>query len=272
MTDTPDLAAIGALARRLADIAGAAMAESLGRPVEVSYKPTAETEHSLKDPVSAVDRAVEQALRAEIEAQFPGHHILGEEFPNPPTKPGDIVWAIDPVDGTANFINGFPLFAGSIGVVHDGVPVAGALWCASSHALRAGVYHCVAGGPLLFDGQEMVPRRNPEVRRRLGGFRDASHRSPQQWEPRRTGSAAIECAFVAAGLMEVAVFENPYVWDIAGGLALVQATGGVAYVRHPGGWERLERFQAEDDDLRRWQKPMIVGTPGAAEALAKALG
>ncbi|MFC7553088.1 inositol monophosphatase family protein [Pseudoroseomonas wenyumeiae] len=63
------------------------MAEALGRPLEVHYKPTAETEHSLKDPVSEVDRAVEAALRAEIEARFPDHQILGEEFANPPTTP-----------------------------------------------------------------------------------------------------------------------------------------------------------------------------------------
>src|SRR5690606_20927247 len=108
---------------------------------------------------------------------FPGHHILGEEFANPPTKPGGIVWAIDPVDGTANFINGLPLFCGSVGVLRDGVPVAGALWCASSHALRAGVYHCVEGGPLMFEEEPVTRRENPDVRRKLGGFRDASHRS-----------------------------------------------------------------------------------------------
>jgi myo-inositol-1(or 4)-monophosphatase len=270
---TADLDAIGALTLRLARLAGDSMAEALGRPLEVQYKPTAETEHSLKDPVSAVDRAVEAALRAEIEARFPDHQILGEEFANPPTKPGGITWAIDPVDGTANFINGFPLFCGSIGVVQDGVPIAGALWCASSHALRAGVYHCVQGGPLMFEEEPVTPRRNPEVKRRLGGFRDASHRSPQQWEPRRTGSAAIECAFVAAGLMEVAQFENPNVWDIAGGLALVRATGGEAFCRDATGWVPLERFtSATDSDLRNWRKPMIVAAPGAGAALCKALG
>lgn len=268
-----DIDAIGALALRLARLAGEGMAEALGRPLEVHYKPTAETEHSLKDPVSEVDRAVEAALRAEIEARFPDHQILGEEFANPPTTPGGITWAIDPVDGTANFINGFPLFCGSIGVVKDGVPIAGALWCASSHKLRAGVYHCVQGGPLMFDGEPVTPRRNPEVKRRLGGFRDASHRSPQQWEPRRTGSAAIECAFVAAGLMEVAQFEKPNVWDIAGGLALVRATGGEAFMRDPGGWVPLERFTTETDpDLRNWRKPMVIAAPGAGEALCKALG
>jgi myo-inositol-1(or 4)-monophosphatase len=268
----PELDAIGALTLRLARLAGAGMAESLGRPLEVSYKPTTAAEHSLKDPVSAVDRAVEAALRAEIEARFPGHQVLGEEFANPPTEPGGITWAIDPVDGTANFINGFPLFCGSIGVVKDGVPIAGALWCASSHALRAGVYHCVQGGPLMFEEEPVTPRRNPEVKRRLGGFRDASHRSPQQWEPRRTGSAAIECAFVAAGLMEVAQFENPYVWDIAGGLALVRAAGGEAFARDASGWRPLDAFEAENGDLRQWRRPMVVAAPGAGAALCQALG
>jgi myo-inositol-1(or 4)-monophosphatase len=268
----PELDAIGALALRLARLAGASMAESLGRPLEVSYKPTTAAEHSLKDPVSAVDRAVEAALRAEIEARFPDHQVLGEEFANPPTEPGGITWAIDPVDGTANFINGFPLFCGSIGVVQDGAPIAGALWCASSHALRAGVYHCVRGGPLMFEEEPVTPRRNPEVKRRLGGFRDASHRSPQQWEPRRTGSAAIECAFVAAGLMEVAQFENPYVWDIAGGLALVRAAGGEAFARDASGWHPLDAFEAENGDLRQWRRPMVVAAPGAGAALCQALG
>ena len=271
---TSELESIGSLALRLARLAGAEMTAALGRHLAVAYKPTAPEEHNLKDPVSEVDRAVEAALRAEIEATFPDHHILGEEFANPPTRPGGIVWAIDPVDGTANFINGLPLFCGSIGVLRDGVPVVGALWCASSHALRAGVYHCIEGGPLMFDEEPVTKRENPEVRRKLGGFRDASHRSPARWEPRRTGSAAIECAFVAAGLMEVAQFERPNVWDIAAGVALVHATGGIALSREPEGWRQFTHFSAEatEGDLRGWRKPVVVGAPEAAEALCKALG
>jgi len=273
MNQSPEsLDVIGALALRLARLAGEEMTAALTRPLDVAYKPTAPEEHELKDPVSDVDRAVEAVLRAEIEAAFPGHHILGEEFPNPPTTPGGYVWAIDPVDGTANFINGLPLFSGSIGVLRDGVPVAGALWCASSHALRAGVYHCIQGGPLLFDESPVTRRENLGVRRKLGGFRDASHRSPARWEPRRTGSAAIECAFVAAGLMEVAQFEKPNVWDVAAGVALVHATGGIALARGASGWEQVEGFQTADGDLRDWRRPLVVGMPGAAEALCEALG
>ena len=79
----------------------------------------------------------------------------------------------------------------------------------------------------------MRPLHNPEVRRRLAGFVDASPRSPHGWEARRTGSAAIECAFAAAGLLEVARFVRPNAWDVAGGFALVRAAGGS--VRRPDG-------------------------------------
>src|SRR5690606_32767258 len=112
----------------------------------------------------------------------------------------------------------------------------------------AGVYHCVEGGPLMFEEEPVTRRENPDVRRKLGGFRDASHRSPARWEPRRTGSAAIECAFVAAGLMEVAQFEKPNVWDVAAGVALVHATGGVAFARAADGWKPLKRFEVEGSD------------------------
>jgi myo-inositol-1(or 4)-monophosphatase len=124
----------------------------------------------------------------------------------------------------------------------------------------------------MFDEVPVTPRRNPDVLRRLGGFRDASHRSPQQWEPRRTGSAALECAFVAAGLLEVAQSEKPNTWDIAGGIAVVQATGGEAFARSAGGWAALTRFTSETGDLRRWHKPLVVAAPRAGGALCKALG
>jgi myo-inositol-1(or 4)-monophosphatase len=66
------------------------------------------------------------------------------------------VWAIDPIDGTTNFVNGFPLFAASIGMLHRGCPVVGAIWCSTSYALRAGVYHARAGGALRFEGEPLA--------------------------------------------------------------------------------------------------------------------
>lgn len=85
----------------------------------------------------------------------------------------------------------------------------GALWCSTSHALRAGVYHACAGGRLRFEGEPLALEANEAVRRHLAGEPWASAGGALPWEVRKTGSAAIECAFVAAGLLRVARFARP---------------------------------------------------------------
>ena len=95
-----------------------------------------------------------------------------------------------------------------------------------THALRAGVYHAQRGGLLHFDNEPLKREHNPDIRRRLAGEPDLAQDRLHPFEVRKTGSAAIECAFVAAGLLRVARFERPNVWDIAGGLVLVGFCGG----------------------------------------------
>ncbi|MGY4801718.1 inositol monophosphatase family protein [Teichococcus aerofrigidensis] len=269
--DAEALSAIGRMAVEMAGLAGREMSAALGHALAVAYKPGRQGEATLRDPVSEVDQAVERLIRAHLAEAFPDHDVLGEEMTERPARGSPTLWALDPVDGTANFINGFPMFAGSVGVLHRGVPVAGAVWCASSHALRAGVYHAVRGGSLYFDGTAVAAAFNPAVRRRLGGFADASaSRAPALWEPRRTGSAAIECAFVAAGLLEVARFEHPNVWDIAGGFALVCAAGGEIRTLGPDGWEVFEGFG--EGDPATWRRPVVLGRPEAVAELCRLSG
>jgi myo-inositol-1(or 4)-monophosphatase len=202
---------------------------------------------------------------------FPDHDIIGEEMDERPARGGDFIWSIDPIDGTANFVNGFPLFSASIGILHKGVPVVGALWCPVSHALRAGVYHCTSGGKLRFDGADVTPKVNPAVRRRLVGVPVATV-SDGFWETRKTGSAAFECAMVAAGLLQAARFSSPNIWDIAGGLALVFAGGGVVRRRVNKTWVPMDRFAPTKDipDLRFWRGEIIIGEPTAVEKMCEA--
>jgi myo-inositol-1(or 4)-monophosphatase len=262
-------------AAELARLAGAEIVNALGGLLAVRYKGGSEAEPTWRDPVSEVDHKVEVLIRARLSERFPGHDILGEELIDRPGRGGDFVWAIDPVDGTANFINGFPLFAASIGVVHRGLPVAGAVWCASSHALRAGVYHARHGGRLHFENAVLEPKLNPAVRRRLAGEPDAIPQDGFPWEVRKTGSAAIECAFVAAGLLRVARFARPNLWDIAGGIALVKAAGGEVRIRGNDGWHPLQTFEpgrGDKDaapDLRFWHCPMIIGEREAVTLLCE---
>ena len=257
---------IESLAVQVARLAGAEIVNSLGKLLAVRYKGASEKEQLWKDPVSEVDGHVEQLIRARLAERFPGHDILGEESEERPGRGQDFIWAIDPIDGTTNFINGFPAFAASIGVLHRGEPIAGALWCASTHALRAGVYHAHRGGLLHFDGEPLKPMQNPAIMRRLAGEPNLAGSTKHPFEVRKTGSAAIECAFVAAGLLRVARFERPNVWDIAGGLMLVQAAGGAVVTLGRKGWEPFEVFSESGDepdklDIRNWHQPIIVGEP-----------
>ncbi len=258
------------LAIELAAIAGAEIAKALGGLLAVKYN-TAVKDDEWRDPVSEVDNNVEHMIRLRLAEHFPDHDIIGEESTERPSRGGDFVWSVDPIDGTANFVNGFPLFSASIGVLYKGMPVVGALWCPISHALRAGVYHCTRGGKLRFDGADVTPKVNPAVRRRLVGVPVATV-SDGFWETRKTGSAAFECAMVAAGLMQAARFAAPNIWDVAGGLALIFAGGGVARRREGDDWVPMETFEPTEEkpDLRFWKSELIVGEPGAVEKMCEA--
>jgi myo-inositol-1(or 4)-monophosphatase len=213
-----DIADMERLAVDLATLGGARAMAGLGRELSVRYKREDETE--FRDPVSEIDEEVERLIRERVGERFPDHDILGEESEERPGHGHDFIWAVDPVDGTTNFVNGFPLFACSIGVIRQGRPIAGAVWCSATHALRPGVYHARLGGELSFDSEALGRTPNPAVRRRLSGLGSLDFGKSQDWEIRKTGSAALECAFVATGLL-----------NVAGGLALVFAAGGTAYVR-----------------------------------------
>jgi myo-inositol-1(or 4)-monophosphatase len=271
--DAQDWEAAELLAVELATLAGAEITTALNRTLTVSYKGAPGT---FRDPVSEVDQKVEVLIRARLSERFPSHDILGEEMIDRPGRGNDVVWAIDPVDGTSNFVNGFPLFSASVGVLYQGVPVVGALWCSTSHTLRPGVYHARAGSNLRFDAQPVVRVPNPMVHRRLGGDPSASTRGIP-WDIRKTGSAAIECAFVAVGLLQVTRFEQPNIWDVAGGIVLAQAAGRKVVVRDGKDWKLFESFAQADPDaaagrpgvpetyrvLRDWRGSLILGEEDA---------
>ena len=263
-----ELAGIEQMALSLANLAGAEIMTALGGMHAVRYKTLAKQEHAWRDPVSEIDEHVETMIRAKLAEAYPDHEVIGEEVAGAAGPHADFIWAVDPIDGTANFVNGFPLFAASIGVLHNGEPVAGAVWCSTSHKLRSGVYHARRGGPLSFESEPFKPRRNPAVRRSLAGV-PAAVSGLFPWESRKTGSAAIECALAAAGVLRVARFERPNLWDVAGGIPLVLAAGGSVHTKTKEGWRRMDRFEgpSQDDigdfDLRVWRQPLIVGDPKA---------
>ncbi len=263
------LAELEATARELAQAAGDEITAALGRSVSVDYKNEDKSgEAAPTDPVSEVDRAVETMIRERLAARFPDHAILGEEQDDAPLPDAEYLWAIDPVDGTTNFVNRYPLFAASVGVLHEGVPVAGAVWCSASHGLGPGVYHAHHGSALSFDGKTVETVENEGVRRSLSAAPGGAPGRAASWDNRVTGSAAIECAYVAAGIFTTAQFWGVHAWDLAAGLVLAEAAGREALIREGTSWKPFERFvpptRVREDrtpTLRDWSRPVLVGTP-----------
>lgn len=247
----------------LAREAGGEILAAFGRQLEVTWKRDG-SGGWLGDPVTVVDRRVEARIRAALAERFPGEPVLGEETDADPDVGDGPLWVVDPLDGTANFASGLPLFGVSIAWLVAGYPAAGAVWCATGPALRPGVYHAHAGSPLRYDGRKWQPLPAPD-RRGLAAEPGGQAEYTAWCDARHMGTAAVESALVAAGVFRIARFRAPRIWDVAAGAVLVRATGGEIWTRAAGPWRPLDRFvpPAPGTGLRRWAGAVVMGTPAA---------
>jgi len=269
------LETIEALALTLAREGGRLATEGLAREITVHYKTESQRDGNMpRDPVSEIDHAVESLIRKRVGKHFPDHEIIGEEVEDRPRDIEKFVWVIDPVDGTTNFVNGYPLFCVSIGVLYDGEPIVAAIWCASTHKLQPGVYHTRRGNGLHFEGEPFDPVSAQNVRRKLSAAPGGNSIRTHHWDNRVTGSAAIELTFVAAGIFQSAWFAGLKIWDLAAGLLLVQESGRTVIHHREGQFEPFKRFEPpaqvenkQESSLRDWHGLIIVGTKEAATEL-----
>ncbi len=284
---------IEAAAVEMAQGAGDILAAHFGRKISIEYKDKEE-----RDPVTEVDKACQDYLVGEINRRFPDHSILGEEQSEEEAKKakedsgatdppcGDFLWVLDPLDGTTNFLNGLPVYAVSVGVLHKGRPLAGALFIPWPKPGGGFVLHCRQGGG-CFAGEDPVEvyKSDEPVNNRLAGL--PGHFSyftkygkglrGKSGEPRTTGSIAYELAMTACGVMQYAVFGAPRMWDMAAGALAVMEAGGTVMTRSPKekGWHVMESFVPTWQEkpptlkeLRRWVAPLVVGNNKVAPLLA----
>jgi myo-inositol-1(or 4)-monophosphatase len=206
---------------------------------------------SPSDYVSAADRAAEEAIAAIVAERHPDAVFIGEESgaKGAIDAPGP-VFVVDPLDGTTNFLHGFPWYAVSIGVLAHGDPVAGVVLNVPTGEL----FTATAGGGARRNGQPIRVSTTTDPDRALfatgAPFRD--ERQIDDWfetlRPvlrassgiRRAGAAALDLADVACGRFE-AFWEltlNP--WDVAAGILLVREAGGIV-TDLAGSPKRVER-------------------------------
>ena len=134
--DAAAAAELEQFAYAMAAEAGAVILDTLGQKIVVSYKDEGYGDRAPTNPVSDADKAVEAMIEERIRTLFPDHSFLGEETVDSFDSAAEFTWAVDPIDGTQNFVNGIPFYSSSIGVLQNGVPIAGAVWGASTHTLH----------------------------------------------------------------------------------------------------------------------------------------
>ncbi|MSQ62102.1 MAG: inositol monophosphatase [Dehalococcoidia bacterium] len=269
-----ELSAIRAEAVQLATDAGGLVMDYFRRGLDARYK--GKDEHN---PVTEADEAAESLIRDGILARFPDHAVLGEEADAiAGNAASPYLWAIDPLDGTLNFLNGLALFAVSVGVLHEGQAIAGAIFVPSGLADMPVVLSAAAGLGASLGDIPIDRTARTAIRARLGtvpgGGRRGRHGRPPEGlrlgEPRSLGSIAIELALVAMGTLQYAMFSAPRLWDVAAGALIVQEAGGTALVRGRRGWAPLARYEGAKDaataaeGYRHWCAPLVAGDENAA--------
>jgi myo-inositol-1(or 4)-monophosphatase len=243
-------------------------------------------------PVTALDRELETFLRTELRATFPEHGLLGEEHEDEITTGSEFVWVMDPVDGTANFAAGLPVWGISIGLLQYGLPIAGCIWVPVGPTLGPGAYHARLGGGGCFDEHPIQVSRVGDERGQLmslpGGYLRAFRlRRPGPGTPRsqralgdqRTlGSCTAELGLVASGALRAGMFIKPSIWDVAAGALIVREAGGQVWTWRERTWVAFERFEPRAPErgggpaaLRHWGQPLLFGAPEAVERVAARL-
>jgi len=209
------------------------------------------------DFVTEVDRTAERLIGEILTSGNGGGRIVGEEL-SPQLALDGLVWVVDPLDGTTNFLHGYPAYAVSIAAVVDGVLQAGVI----HHVPQGQVYWTARGAgawcddrqievsPITAPGQALIGTGFP--------FKDLSRLDEYQRQfarvaaatagIRRAGSAALDLADVAAGRFEGFWEQQLSAWDIAAGTLLVREAGGVV-------------TDAEGNDLGIAHGPVVAGNP-----------
>ncbi len=187
------------------------------------------------DYATEVDRLAEQEVINVIKAAYPEHAIIAEESGKYPGN--DYIWIIDPLDGTTNFLHGYPQYAVSIALKHKGKLEQAVVY----DPLRDELFTASRGGGAMLNNRKIRVTNQSSLTGALLGtgfpFKHQQHLDAylamfralfiDTAGIRRAGAAALDLAYVAAGRMdgfwEIGLCE----WDIAAGILLVQEAGGV---------------------------------------------
>ena len=188
------------------------------------------------DLVTEADLASQEAVRTVLLAACPGHHFVGEESDAEPRFDAEYCWVVDPLDGTTNYVHQVPHYAVSVALAHRGQVIVGVVF----DPLADECYSAERGKGARLNGQRIRASRvtdlaealvaasfssnvefpSPEIDQFVAALRNCQ-------AVRRTGSAALNLCYVAAGRFDAFWALSTKAWDVAAGTLLVEEAGGV---------------------------------------------
>ena len=192
-------------------------------------------EKSRSNLVTEADEASQSAIVDSLKRHYPTHGFLGEENLNDRTPGTEAFWIIDPLDGTTNYVHGFPYYCVSIALSVGGQIVVGVIHDPTRNETFSAILGQGAfrnGQPIQTSGETEMKSamaiaslpvatdpQNPAVRRFLSALTKLQ-------TVQRTGSAALNLAYVACGRIDAFWSSSLYAWDVAAGALLVSEAGG----------------------------------------------
>jgi len=188
--------------------------------------------------VTSCDIAVEEFLSGKLRELLPGSLIIGEESEDNPTD-GELLWVIDPIDGTSNFIRDIGLSVISVGLVKDGEPYLGVVY----QPYRNEIFYAETGKGAYLNGERIHVSDRDFAHSHLCSamslydkryappcFRIIDRVYQEADDLRRLGTAAMELAYLACGRVELYFEIRVFPWDAAGAIPIIREAGGIVEI------------------------------------------
>jgi myo-inositol-1(or 4)-monophosphatase len=234
--------------------------QAAGQPPDVEFK-------SAGDWCSALDRSIEEHMKARIAQAYPEHGFLGEESAKARVSDG-LIWVIDPIDGSMNFLRGYPQYSVSIALLSDGEPITACIVDPCRQEVFSAALHHGAtlnGKPLQVAGTDhlqlavaatVFPKpRAASLPEYLIQFDRAVSTVAGV---RRSGSMALELAYLAAGRVDVFWSHDMGSWDAAAGVLLIREAGGQVFTLDGLVWHASRRIAAATPVLASMWLQLLV--------------
>ncbi len=244
--------------------------------------------HKGQDLATDIDDKIQNFIQQRVARDYPNHAVLGEEERDiKGLRAADFVWAVDPIDGTKNFINGVPEFGISIAVLYRGVPVVGVIWTSwignktrVARARRGGGSY-INDKPLKIAPTEATEPQRGRLSLLPGNFAATFNITDsfkeKLYDLRVMGCAVWEVLMFAEGSAQYMVSAYCRVWDLAAGVLFVKEAGGCVVTAQRGErWADFETFHngaeysGDHPTYRRlwsWKQPVIICPPSLRKYL-----